>query len=116
MPVPVYGVSAAREGGPACRRLNSVWLFYYHQQQRSRRSRHLLHVHPPALLHVLLLFCDRSLVGKKEAWRTVRAKIDRSVPYDVTSAGAVMNNWATLLAPVMNMFVASVEGRPGLEF
>jgi hypothetical protein len=56
------------------------------------------------------------MVGRTEDWRTVRAKIDRLVPYDVTSAGAVMNNWAAQLAPVLDIFVGSVEGRPSLEF
>jgi hypothetical protein len=57
-----------------------------------------------------------TLEGTPNDWKQLRQKIDRLLQYDVVGKGAVMKKWHSLLAPVLDHFVASAEGRPELEF
>jgi hypothetical protein len=57
-----------------------------------------------------------TLEGTPTDWNQLRQKIDRLLQYDVVGKGAVMKKWHSLLAPVLDHFVASAEGRPELKF
>lgn len=58
-----------------------------------------------------------TLEGKPDDWRILRQKIDRLPTYDLNGATpGCMAKWHTLLAPVLDEFVASSEGHPRLEF
>jgi len=57
-----------------------------------------------------------TLEGTPADWKLLRQKIDRLPRYDVKGKDQVMNKWHGLLAPVLDQFVNSVEGRPSLDF
>jgi hypothetical protein len=56
-----------------------------------------------------------TLEGTPNDWKQLRQKIDRLLQYDVDGKGAVMKKWHSLMAPVLDHFVASAEGRPELK-
>lgn len=57
-----------------------------------------------------------TLEGPPEDWKSLRTKIDRLPQYDIPSSKSVMKQWHALLAPVLDQFVLSAQGKPDLAF
>lgn len=55
-----------------------------------------------------------TLEGTVEDWKQLRQKLDRLLDYDLDDK--IMTEWFKLLHPVVDEMVASVEGKPSLEF
>merc|ERR1712217_122330 len=55
-----------------------------------------------------------TLLGTPEDWMQLRAKVDRLPEYDLQAGH--MQAWHQLLAPVLDEFVLSAQGRPNIDF
>lgn len=58
-----------------------------------------------------------TLEGTAEDWKELRLKLNRLPLYDLEGATPeLMTKWHALLAPVLDEFIASVQGNPKLDF
>lgn len=71
------------------------------------------------LEYVCCLMCGIptvTLEGTPEDWRLLRQKIDRLPEFDIQGKDCSMKKWRALLAPVLDHFVKSANGKPNIDF